>query len=110
MIGAKFCHACGLGRTLAESTAGINADVDRQGNAWLRSWWVRGWVRSSAWAQAGAQDLAAKCRDIPFPSWLRYLHFHEIKRWVGLPTAALIAFIIGIGCIAGALAVSMFYK
>jgi hypothetical protein len=38
------------------------------------------------------------------------LHFHEIKRWVGLPTASLVAFMIGLGCIAGAICVSFIYK
>ncbi|MGA7217314.1 MAG: hypothetical protein WBX38_03315 [Candidatus Sulfotelmatobacter sp.] len=45
-----------------------------------------------------------------FPAWLRYLHFHEIQRWIGLPTASLIAFISGLGCVAGAVGVSVFYK
>ena len=44
---------------------------------------------------------------ITFPSWLRYLHFHEIKSWLGLPTASLIAFVVGIGCVAGALLVGL---
>jgi len=42
-------------------------------------------------------------RKIKFPSWLRYLHFHEIQGWVGLSTGSLIAFVIGLGCVAGAL-------
>ena len=45
--------------------------------------------------------------QITFPSWLRYLHFHEIKSWLGLPTASLIAFVVGIGCVAGALLVGL---
>ncbi len=45
--------------------------------------------------------------SIKFPSWLRYLHFHEIKSRVGLSTASLIAFVIGLGCIAGALLVGL---
>jgi hypothetical protein len=44
---------------------------------------------------------------IPFPSWLQYLHFHEIKRLTGLSAASLIAFVIGLGCIAGALLVGL---
>jgi hypothetical protein len=46
---------------------------------------------------------AATWRTIEFPTWLRYLHFHEIKSWMGLPTASLIAFMIGLGCVTGAL-------
>jgi hypothetical protein len=47
---------------------------------------------------------------MPVPTWLHYLHFHEIKRWIGLPTAAMIAFMIGLGCVAGAIGVSLFYR
>jgi hypothetical protein len=46
-------------------------------------------------------------RQIKFPTWLSYLHFHEIKRWIGLPTASLVAFVIGVCCVAGALAVGL---
>ena len=45
--------------------------------------------------------------DGKVPSWVHYLSFHEIKMWVGLPTASLIAFFIGVGCIAGALLVGL---
>jgi len=44
---------------------------------------------------------------IKLPSWAHYLHFHEIKTWVGLSTASLIAFVIGVACIAGALLVGL---
>jgi len=53
---------------------------------------------------------AAAWDKISFPSWLKYLHFHEIKRGVGLPTGSLIAFLIGLGCVAGAIGVSLFYR
>ena len=46
-------------------------------------------------------------RQIKFPAWLSYLHFHEIKRRIGLPTASLVAFVIGVCCVAGALAVGL---
>jgi hypothetical protein len=68
------------------------------------------WTKSSSWAVTATESLADAYRKIPFPSWLYYLHFHEIKRWVGLPTAALISFMIGLGCVAGALGISVFYK
>jgi uncharacterized membrane protein len=41
------------------------------------------------------------------PAWLRYLHFHEIQSRVGLSTASLIAFVLGIACVAGALLVGL---
>jgi hypothetical protein len=44
------------------------------------------------------------------PRWMQYLHFHEIQRWIGLPTASLIAFMIGIGCVAGAIGVGLVYR
>jgi hypothetical protein len=98
MIGARFCHTCGLRRP-QEADAASDAAV------------VAGfWTRSMALLREGTASASAGWHKISFPSWLRYLHFHEIKRWVGLPTAALIAFIIGLGCVAGALGVSLFYR
>ena len=38
---------------------------------------------------------------------MRILHFHEIKSRVGLPTGSLIAFVIGLACVAGALLVGL---
>ena len=102
MIGAKFCHACGLSRRaliMPQASASTNADV-------MAGLWSRG----VAGARTGARSAAAAWRTIPFPGWLYYLHFHVIKRRVGLPTAALIAFLFGLGCIAGAIGVSLFYK
>jgi len=95
MIGARFCHTCGLRRPEAGADARGMAGLLARKMAWVRSW---------------GDSAAAYWREIPFPDWLHYLHFHEIKRWVGLPTAALIAFIIGLGCVAGAIGVSLFYK
>ena len=57
-----------------------------------------------------AGSIAAAWSRISFPDWLRYLHFHEIKRSIGLATAALIAFMIGLGCVAGAIGLSLFYR
>ncbi len=98
MIGAKFCHTCGWRRP-AMAAPGTNA----AGIAAL-------WVRSLAWLRPWAGSVAASWREISLPEWVHYLHFHEIKRWVGLPTAALIAFMIGLGCVAGAIGVSLFYR
>jgi hypothetical protein len=102
MIGARFCHTCGTTRPVvspARSTRGTDAEV----MAGL-------WAKNVAWVGTAVGSAASACRKVPLPTWLHYLHFHEIKRWVGLPTAALIAFIIGLGCVAGALGVSFFYK
>jgi hypothetical protein len=99
MIGARFCHVCGQRRPLAASDAEIVASHWSQGITILRETaLVIGDGVRSAW------------RRIPFPSWMQYLHFHEIQAWVGLPTASFIAFMIGLGCVAGAIGVSLFYK
>jgi len=102
MIGARFCHTCGRRRpSLAE--ASTDAAV-------LAGLWARTIVWNAAWVRSWSASAAAAWHKISFPDWLRHLHFHEIKRWVGLPTAALIAFIIGLGCVAGAIGVSLFYR
>jgi hypothetical protein len=99
MIDARFCHTCGLRRPFAAATSTETVVV-------VDSLWYRSVER--------ARDLSERLADtlerIPFPAWMRYLHFHEIKRWVGLPTASLIAFIVGLGCVAGAIGVSLFFK
>lgn len=98
MIGAKFCHTCGLRRPVPLE-AGTDAAV-----------LARIWTRSVAWMKSRAGSASARWRKISFPDWLRYVHFHEIQRGIGLPTGALIAFIMGLGCVAGAVGVSLFYK
>ena len=103
MIGARFCHTCGLRRPQLAKVLSTNDTTDAALMAKL-------WSRNVAWAHAVAGRIAFSCREIPFPDWLRYLHFHEIKRWVGLPTAALIAFMVGLGCVIGAVSVGLFYK
>lgn len=98
MIGAKFCHACGLRRPpLAAAAANENSVHDRI------AWKI---AAIQPWIETGSHYW----RKLSFPAWMQYLHFHEIKRWVGLPTASLIAFMVGLGCVAGALGVSFFYK
>jgi hypothetical protein len=95
--GSHFCHACGRRRPQA-SPASATADADTSALAGL---WKRGTARVSLLAAEFSWS------SLRFPSWLRYLHFHEIKSRTGLCTASLIAFVIGIGCIAGALLVGL---
>jgi len=102
MIGARFCHTCGRRRP-AVSEAGTDTVV-------MAGLWARSIAWNAAWVRTCSVAVAAAWRRISFPDWLHYLHFHEIKRWVGLPTAALIAFMIGLGCVAGAIGVSLFYR
>ena len=102
MIGARFCHTCGRHRPAA---AADNSDAAVMAGLWNRSitW-------SASRLRAGSSFGAAAWRKFSFPGWMQYLHFHEIKRWIGLPTAALVAFMIGLGCVAGAIGVSLFYR
>ncbi len=102
MIGSRFCHTCGLRRpALAEESS--DASV-------MAGLWTRSITWTLARARSGSASLAAVWRKISFPAWMQYLHFHEIKRLVGLPTGSLIAFMIGVGCVAGAIGVSLFYR
>jgi len=98
MIRARFCHTCGVPRPRS-----AEAGSDAAAMAGM-------WTRNMAWVRQRASRVAASWRKISFPDWLHYLHFHEIKRGVGLPTAALVAFIVGLGCVVGAIAVSLFYR
>lgn len=91
MIGSHFCHACGTQRPLQSSLTVPDY-----------------WREKLAWLQAAKADLLQG--NFRLPGWLRYLHFHEIKRWVGLPTAAFVSFMIGLGCVAGAIGVGIVYK
>jgi hypothetical protein len=96
MIGARFCHTCGTRRPVlneASSDASVVARI---------------WVQKVAWLRSTFGGLSWK--NVHLPDWLHYLHFHEIKRWVGLPTASLIAFFVGLGCVLGLIGVSVFYR
>jgi hypothetical protein len=98
MIGARFCHTCGLRRpALAKAPTSVNGAT---------GFWARNIALVRPWLDSAAQYWG----EISFPHWLRYLHFHEIQRWVGLSTAPLTAFLIGLGCVVGALCVSLFYR
>lgn len=95
LLGSGFCHSCGRRRPEASGTV-TKADAA----AWSRLW---------AHTIAQLRSLAAEFSSsrMRFPSWLRYLQFHEIERRIGLSPASLIAFMIGVGCIAGALLVGL---
>jgi hypothetical protein len=100
MIGSRFCHVCGAHRP-EKNNKTMQAILSRPATGAFLS-------EKLSWIQSAAADLSEG--RIALPLWLRYLHFHEIKRWIGLPTPSLVAFIIGLGCVVGALAVSLFYK
>ena len=61
------------------------------------------WEQTVRLARSTASSVSLD--HVGAPSWLRYLSFHEIKTWIGLSTASFVAFLIGLGCIGGALLV-----
>lgn len=102
LLGAHFCHTCGGRRpeALSSSVRGDAAAI------------ARVWVQGVQWVQAGMQRAWAAVSGfswskIKFPSWVHYLHFHEIQKPLELSTGSLIAFVIGLGCVAGALLVGL---
>jgi hypothetical protein len=98
LLGARFCHACGRHRPQQDGTLGITSSPVL----------ARDFLFTKLeWLQSATVALSDK---ITVPSWLRYLHFHEIKRWIGLPTPSLISFMIGLGCVVGMLGISLFYR
>ena len=95
LLGSRFCHSCG-GRRPEAINHTARADAAAIAGLWEQTVsGVRSMITGISWSK------------IAFPSWLRYLHFHEIKSWLGLPTTSLIAFVVGIGCVAGALLVGL---
>lgn len=93
LLGSHFCHSCG-GRRPEAASASAKEDAASV---------ARFWREAVHLVHATASSVALD--RIKFPDWLRYLSFHEIKSRIGLSTASLISFLVGLGCIAGALLV-----
>jgi len=98
--GSHFCHACGRRRPEADSVA---ARADEA--AITRLWKL---VVARMQSVVAGLSFGKIWGKIKVPSWLHrdwlsYLRVREIKRWLDLPTASLIAFLIGLGCIVAAL-------
>jgi hypothetical protein len=95
LLGSRFCHSCGGRRPEAISSA------TRSDAAALAGLW-----------QGGVHRVSAAITGIPWskiklPTWLGYLHFHEIQSRLGLSTGSFVAFVIGLACVAGALLVEL---
>src|SRR5580692_7023009 len=101
LLGSRFCHSCGGKRPIAISP---EAQADAAEFAGL---WEQGVGRVHSTVTGLALTANRIWRNIELPSWLHYLHFHEIKSLVGLSTASLVAFVLGIACVAGALLVGL---
>lgn len=95
LLGSRFCHTCG-GKRPEGLSPSARADAAVVAKVWERGVQsVRSLLRSISW------------RKLTLPAWLRYLHFHEIKNRSGLSTGSLIAFVVGLACVAGALMVGL---
>jgi|SRR3974390_1596667 len=95
LLGSRFCHTCG-GRRPEAMSATAKADAAEIAGLWENVVSrIRSLVTGFSWS------------EIRVPYWLHYLHFHEIKSQVGLSTGSLIAFVVGLGCVAGALLVGL---
>jgi hypothetical protein len=46
---------------------------------------------------------------MPSVEFLKVLEFHNVKQWLGLSTASLVAFVAGLGCLLAAIAVGVIY-
>ena len=103
LLGARFCHTCGVRRAVVISSK-ERADAAAVAHVWesftnqVREGW--NWL-------ALDRIKFPSFADVKAPSWLQYLHFHEIRSRIGLPTASLIAFVFGLVCVAGALLVGL---
>lgn len=106
LVGARFCHACGTPRVQPSQ----HQPYAENQSAYLSADFLSSdfFVKGAAKLRATAAGI--RWRRVALPAWVQYLHFHQIKRWIGLPIASLIAFFIGLGCVAGAVGVSLFYK
>ena len=100
LLGSRFCHACG-GRRPEAMNSTANADAAAIARLWKNAIArvhsvVAGFSFGRIWGKIKVP--AWLHRD-----WLSYLHVREIRGWVGLPTASLIAFLIGLVCVVAAL-------
>ncbi len=104
IIAARYCHACGERRAVSAVVI-----PHRVGDSSVVA--IDGlWERTVEAATTGLLWGSVAWRKFHFPAWMKYLHFPEIQRFVGLSAGSLIAFFIGLGCVAGAIGVSLFYR
>jgi len=108
--GSRFCHACGRKRPEATGNT-ARADAEAVARFWKM---VVARVQSlgAAFTSGVAFTSGRIWARIKVPAWLHrdwlsYQCVRELKRWSGLPTGSLIAFLIGLACIVAALLVGL---
>ena len=95
LLGSRFCHSCG-GRRPAAISSSARADAAALAGLWERAIHpLQSAIAGISWSK------------IKFPAWMSHLHFHEIQSRLGLSAPSLIAFVIGLACVAGALLVGL---
>lgn len=102
LLGAQFCHACGGRRPLVSS-------LERVGSVGASRVWD-GFAKQvrQIWEGIGLNRIHfPEITNVRAPGWLHYLHFHEIRTRIGLSTASLVAFVLGLVCVSGALLVGL---
>lgn len=97
LLGSRFCHTCGTRRPEAMSAAARSDAAAMAGH----------WEKAVASVRSLVGLLFNKIRNVSIPDWVRSLHLHEIQRRLGLRTGSFIAFIVGLGCVTGALLVGL---
>lgn len=98
LVGSQFCHSCG-GRRPEALSSSARTDAAAVAGLWEKGvQHVRTALTAIPWQ---------RMQKVKFPAWMQYLHFHEIKSRAGLSTGSLIAFVIGLACVAGALMVGL---
>ena len=103
LLGSRFCHTCG-GRRLEAVSEDARADAAVLARLWEQG---VGRVYSLFEGLISRENWGKVWSTIQMPSWVRSLRFQEIQSRVGLATASFVAFLIGVGCIAGALLVGL---
>jgi hypothetical protein len=106
LLGSRFCHTCGGHRPYALS-ADAKGDAAAIARLWERAVARTRSVVASVSSIVTGVSWSRTWSKIKFPAWPHYLRFHEIRSWLALSTASLIAFFVGLGCIAGALLVGL---
>lgn len=103
LLAARFCHTCGVKRPVAMTTP-ERVDTGAVSDVW------KGFTRQiqEGWNWLGLNRIKfPELGKMHAPGWLHYLHFHEIRTRIGLSTGSLVAFVLGLVCVAGSLLVGL---
>ena len=100
LLGSRFCHSCG-GRRPHAITAAAKGDAAALARLWEKAVArIRSAITRIPWRRIWNTIRPA--------TWIYHLRVPEMLRSISLPRASLIAFLIGLGCVAGALFVGLF--